>query len=360
MTILFLVRLFYPHGGGVERHVLEVGKRLIEKGHKVIVVSEEVPQAYGVGYHSKARSAKVAGSVSGIEAYRIKIGGSEWLKKFRIWWWLFIHKKLIEQADIVHAHDVFFWYFPFRLLYPAKKVYTTFHGWETTFPLAKKSIFVRKMSEKLSFGNICVGNYIKKWYGTKPTYVTYGGVDITKNSKLKIQNDPLRSGANKSKLKIIFIGRFEKDIGVKTYIEVLDLLKKRNVELEFKAYGEGPLQNDLQKYGKIRTFSTQKVEKALQGANAVFVSSYLSIFMAMAQKRLVFSVYNNPLKHDYLAMAPFAKWIAIANSPEKLVEKMLYFNRHTKEKTVMLEGAYNWVRIQTWAEVVALYLKLWK
>ena len=168
MTILFFSRLFYPHIGGVETHVLEVGKRLVKRGHKIIVITEK--------YQSKGESAKVTGEVDGIEIRRIPVERDSGVvplsgtpqndggKKFRIWWWLWQHKDLIKNADIVHCHDVFFWYLPFRFLYFNKPVYTTFHGYETKFPPSKKAIFVRRISEKLSWGNICVGDYIKKWY----------------------------------------------------------------------------------------------------------------------------------------------------------------------------------------------------
>jgi len=71
---------------------------------------------------------------------------------------------LIQEADIVHCHDVFFWYLPFRFLYPKKKVFTTFHGWEGIFPPKWQAKVIRNISEKLSFGNICVGDFIRKWY----------------------------------------------------------------------------------------------------------------------------------------------------------------------------------------------------
>lgn len=173
MTVLFLSRFFYPHIGGVERHVEEISKRLIKMGHEVVVVSEsstseESPPTSSKlwrGHHPRC-----------FKAYKIPVGENEKLKKFQIWRWLWRHRQLIKQADIIHCHDVFFWYLPFRFLYPQKPVFTTFHGYETKFPPSKKAIFVRKLSEKLSFGNICVGDYIKKWYRTNSNFTTYGGV----------------------------------------------------------------------------------------------------------------------------------------------------------------------------------------
>lgn len=164
MTILFFTSRFWPEIGGVETHALEVAKELVKRGHKVSVISEN---------HGGLKDKE---DYKGIEIYRIKIQTSERLKKFAIWHWLFKNRNLIKKADTIHCHDVFYWFLPYKFLYPKKPVFTTFHGYETKFPPSKKAIFIRKISEKLSWGNICVGDYIKKWYGTKPDYVTYGGV----------------------------------------------------------------------------------------------------------------------------------------------------------------------------------------
>ena len=40
MKIVFLARRFYPDIGGVEKHVLEIGKLMVDDGHKVTVVTQ--------------------------------------------------------------------------------------------------------------------------------------------------------------------------------------------------------------------------------------------------------------------------------------------------------------------------------
>ena len=376
MTILFFARLFWPHGGGVERHVLEVGKRLVAKGHSVIVVTEDLPKTHSFANHSKAPSAKVTGSIAGIQIYRIPAGKDDWFKKFRVWQWLWQHKELIRNADIVHAHDVFFWYLPFRFLYPAKPIYTTFHGYETKFPPAKKAIFVRKISEKLSWGNICVGEYIGKWYGTTPTYTTYGGVELS------IFNFQFSKKKNK-KLHILFIGRLEEDIGIEFYLEAIRKLKeKKDVAVTF--LGDGSFKKEAKELGKvvpqwqnchsgkrsasrIRSWTSQDdadekevrnsyLSETMQGADVVFASSYLSILSAMAAKKPIVAVYTNPLKRDYLTMTPFGKFISVVDSAEGIVNQV-----QNLEKThAKVEQAYVWAKEQTWEKVVASYLHLWK
>jgi spore maturation protein CgeB len=71
-------------------------------------------------------------------------------------------------------------------------------------------------------------------------------------------------------------------------------------------------------------------------------------------------VFQNKLKEDYLKMSPFAKWIIIENSPEKIIEKIHYFMKHQKEKKEILDIAYSWVKMQTWEKVISIYLQLWK
>ena len=215
MTIIFFTRLFYPHIGGVEKHVLEISKIIIKKGYKVTVIAEQHDQKL-----------KLKDSIQGIEIYRIPVGKDDWFKKFRIWFKLWKYKNLIKTGDIIHCHDVFFWYLPFRFLYRNKPIYTTFHGYEGNNLPSKKAIFMHKIAEKLSKGNICIGDYLKKWYGTKPDFVTYGGVEV-----LSIKYKVLSINKEK-KIKIVFVGRLEQETGIMEYLKVLKILKEKGYELQ--------------------------------------------------------------------------------------------------------------------------------
>jgi len=231
-----------------------------------------------------------------------------------------------------------------RFLYPKKPVYTTFHGWEGVFPPRKKAILIRKLAEKLSWGNICVGDYIRKWYGTKPRYVTYGGVNLEQRVDRPSQPDA------------VFIGRLDKDTGLPIYIKALDIL---NTKYQILFLGDGPLKKEAERYGKVLGF-VENVRPYILQSRFVFTSGYLSILEAMVTKRLVFSVYDNPLKKDYLKMAPFGKWIVIESEPKKLTEKIKYFLNHPEEEEKLVEKAYNWAIKQSWNKAVELYLKLWR
>lgn len=336
MNILFFSRFFYPHIGGVEKHVLEVSKLLIKKGHKVTVVAEQ-----------DSSNDKLNEVIEGINVFRISNLRDGKLKKFKIWKWLFCNYNLIRNADVVHCHDVFFWYLPFRFLVPFKKVFTTFHGYEN-YPLKSKDVLVHKMSEKLSMGNICIGDFIKKWYGTEPGFVSYGGINTVKNEKLKVKSS---EGA-------IFIGRLDEQTGIKTYAKAVKLIRKKIPDFRFEIIGDGKFRKEVEKDFKVLGFQNNP-EKYFPKYNFAFASRYLSILEAMAAKRLVFAVYDNPLKEDYLKMAPFSKYITISNSSLELVSKIYFYLDNLKAKEKMIEQAYAWAKKHTWEEVANIYLKLW-
>lgn len=344
MKVLFLTRRFYPEIGGVERHVLEVGKRLVKKGYRVVVIAENPQKTHSDTKQLSSKSAKMAGNVEGVEIHRIDAGKDDWFKKFRIWKELWGLAKLISDADIVHCHDVFFWYLPFRFLFPKKKVYTTFHGYEG-YPIRNRRVIVRKISEKLSWGNICIGRFIEKYYKTEANFVLYGGVDIPKTI---IQYTNKLSG--------VFIGRLSVTMGIKTYLKVFEILSEKG--FRFSIVGDGEYRNKIDKKFKVGGFK-EDTSEYFQRNHFAFVSGYLSILEAMANKRLVISVYENPLRKDYLEMTPFADFIVIENDSGKIADKIQYFLDNPKEEDKIVSKAFEWVKTQTWDNVVKAYLDLW-
>ncbi len=346
MKILFFTRLFYPHIGGVEKHVLEISKKLIEKGHSVTVITENLTNSSTAKNINNFKFKK-------INIYTINTGKENWFKKFRIWRSLWSLKKIIQVADVVHCHDVLFWYLPFRLLFPHKPVFTTFHGYES-FPIKKRAILMRKISEKLSLGNICIGSFMQKWYGTKPDFAYYGATDLNKSPL-----PPLLKGVPEAgDLSALFIGRLDEQTGIIEYLEALKKIKEKRPLFELLVVGDGKYKALIAKKSKVLGFK-KNPEKYFQKYHFAFVSRYLSILEAMAAKRLVFALYDNPVKEDYLKMSPFAKFIIIEKDPEKLAEKVLYYLNNPAAEKELTNKAYNWAAKQSWEKMVDIYLKLW-
>lgn len=346
MNIIFLTRRFYPQIGGVEAHVLELSKKLVSQGQNVTVIAE-YPQ-----YISKTDNVERIEQVDGINIIRINAGQDEQFKKFRIWKELWRIRNILQNADIIHAHDVFFWYMPFRIIFPQIRSFVTFHGYETKFPPEKKAIFIRKISEWLSIGNICIGDYIKKWYGANPDFVLYGGVAVEE----KIMKFAFEIG---NRINILLIGRFNADIGIKTYLKSLDTLRKKKVKYDFCAVGEGTLKKQIQKFGKVIT-PTKDIYKIISNADIVFSSSYLSMLEALSAKKIVISVFENPLKEDYLKNSPFASYIYICKNAIEVSDVVMSIYNDPWKNETMVENGYKWAADQTWGKITDTYLSLWK
>ncbi len=355
MKIVFFTRLFYPHIGGVEKHVLEISKILIKKGHEVFILTEVFSKSYSNTYQSDKVSANKIGEVEGIKVFRINTGKDNWFKKFRVWKELIKHRSLIKEADIVHCHDVFFWFLPFLIIYPFKPVFTTFHGYEGNKIPERNSIAVHRVSEIFSRGNICIGEFFRKWYGTKPTYVSYGAVKI------------IDVGINKKNIrkKIMYIGRLEEEAGIMQYLKALKLLKDRNYNYTLYVYGDGSQRREAEIFSKKNNLNVvfkgfdSKAESYIQNYNYIFVSRYLGILEALVNKKVIFAVYNNEIKKDYLEMTPFRNFIYICEDYLEIARKVEHLIENKKEEELMIKNGYRWVEKQTWEKLVNLYLKLW-
>lgn len=339
-TIVFLCRRFSPDIGGVEKHVQEISTLLIAKGYKLIVISE-MPELAG----KKGAKIPLSETIAGIEIYRIPVEKNEKGKKWAIWSWLWQHRVLLQKADVIHCHDVFFWYLPFRFLFLGKSVYTTFHGYES-YPIRWQAIVVRKVSEMLSFGTICIGDFMKKWYFAKPTLISYGGVKIFSHHKVPESKSAL------------FWGRLDNQTGILTYEAAAAIISKKCAQFKFTVIGQGELSTKIHHSNLIEGFR-ENASEYLNNFQFAFVSRYLSILEALAAKRLVFAVYDNPVKEDYLKMAAFAPFIIIEQTPEKLADRVIYFLDHPDKEKELTEKGFSWAQKQTWEKVVEMYEQLW-
>jgi len=328
MKIIFLSKYYYPHIGGVEKHAREVAELLAKKGHQITIMTLQHDPILTVNQKK-----------SGVKILRLPFSNN----KYSIWKNLWQQKELIKSADLIHCHDVFFWYWPIKLFYPLKKVFITFHGWEGKFPIPFRYKLARKISENLSNGNICIGDYLTKHYGTKTKYISYGGV--TKTNKKIVYKKPTE---------IIFIGRLEKDIGLDEYLKALTKIKIQH-KIKITFVGDGPYRKKAEKLGKV-TGMVKDINPYLKRPCLVLASSYLTILEAMMIKRPVFALYQNQLKKDYLTFFPGSKYINISSSAEELTSQV---NASLRGQTSQDRKAYAYAKDQTWDNIVKLYLKLW-
>lgn len=342
MRILFLTpRESKKNIGGVETHVRILTQELEKRGHEVKELSlENAMKPYG-GQSSRGLSS-----------------GS----KLNAWKYLWVRRDQILNADIVHIHDVFWWYLPFRFFFLTKSVFTTFHGWEGEYPPSRSAIFQKRIAQKLSRGTIGIGTFFEKWYGVSPDSVSWGVLDA---KFMRLLAPRQTRGYNGGPLRIAFFGRLEEVNGIDFALEAFRMLKGsalsvqgralRNVEFLF--IGDGVARNKVEKIGRV-TGMIKNPWQFLLPSDLIITNSYLCILESAALMHPIFSISTNPLKHDYLSTHPLARYISIARSPKELVDCILsYDSRKSKEN---LRLARDWSAAQTPQKLVDMYLDLWK
>lgn len=303
MKILYISRFYYPHIGGVEKHVGEISKNLQKKGNEITVLTEKI---------EKSQTNKEV--VSGINIERFYYPHVKILGLFFIWWQMFKHRILIEKVDIVHIHDVFIWYLPLRFLYPSKSVFVTLHGLESDNPPSKISIWQKRVAVRLSKAVVGVGKYLEKYLNVKFNLITYGGI---------IPNLMVH---RKNKNHIVYLGRLESNTGLEKFLKWI----KRNPGYTIDFYGDGLLRKKCEGVGRVCGFVTNPTP-FLQKAEYCVPGGYLGAMEALNAGCELKIFCHNKLRKEIWKMSPFVK-----------------------------KNARAWARTQTWDKLADQYLDLYK
>ncbi len=353
MKIVFITPKFEPEIGGVEKHTYCVAKELAKYGNDILIITST---------HQK--NVKILEQQNRIKIYRLylplkynnKINSL--IDLLKMWFFLLTKYRELVRNDVIHLHDyqTFLWILPFIFLI-RRPIFVTFHGFEK-YPIPLFAKIIRKFTEITTKGSICIGNYISKWYGTRPVYVTIGGVTIP--DRVILNNSTEKAG--------VFIGRLDKDTNILELIEALVILNNNyHVELPLHICGDGVLKSQIESYAKK---NNQKIfehgfvaypQSYLLLCRYAFVTGYLSILEAMSYKRPVFAIYTNPLKKDYFYSIPNVEELMfIAASPKELAEKLSLAIKNPVKTELICEQAYQFAKFHTWSEVAIMYLKIYQ
>jgi glycosyltransferase involved in cell wall biosynthesis len=333
--IVHITPRFDPDLGGVETHV----KELIKAFTKISPDSRQVVLTARASVKNKKAS-------SHFEIYRLSTSS-----KLRVWKSIWKHKKLLFKADVIHVHDVGWWLAPFWLLF-LNKIWMTFHGWETKWPIPVRNKLQRWVWSKLSRGTVHIGSWIQDYYFDKPSKVLFGAPTISCQSVAKWQRK--KSAAP---WQFVFVGRLSVDNAVPLYILLINYLRGKEVDAEITWVGDGPLKAECQKLGKVVGLVTQP-EKYIENADLVFAASYLSILNAQAVGKIVVAMYQNELKKKYLRALPTSDALLISNEPAIVGKEILQLIDNPTRAEALLEKRALLSKM-TWQAVAQEYLDLW-
>jgi len=342
-SIVQLAPFYFPHLGGVEKHLLKVNRELQQRGYDIAVITQQhLPDL--------PLKEKVEGSV----VIRLKTSGGShgsWIRKTKyklsIWQGVFNHLPLLRKAEIIQIHDVFFWLLPFLVFLPRKKLFMTFHGYEGGEKIGSRQRFWHQLASKLTQNNLCIGAFHQRWYGVQPGQISYGAV-ATRPTPPKKQ--PRR--------RLVFIGRLHPDTGIMAHLEALKILQNKNPKYRLDVYGDGPQMPVAAAYTKKHRLNavfhgfSHKTEELVGKYQVAFVSGYLSILEALAAKTLPICFYDNNLRKEYLESTPFSQWLIKASNPRQIAQAVLNDEQ-------LHQKAVSWAKKQSWTKLTNNYQQLW-
>lgn len=322
--VLMITPYFYPHLGGVEKHVLEISRTLVNRGFNVEVITD----------HFQNNLAKNE-ELDGIKIFRFLYPKIKFIGLIVIWWQMvFRYLAQFRKADAVHVHDVMIWILPVRVLFPRKKIVLTMHGWEGVFPIPKKNIFLKKISAIFANKVICVGEYIGKYYHLSCDKVIYGGVSGIFSDSLKHKQNSL-----------VYLGRLETDAGLPTLLKSLN--DKCNLDMIF--VGDGSLRSQCEKYGKVLGWLPEKkIANLLASTSWCVASGYLSALEALASGCEVIVIADNQLKQDYWQLGELNDFLHIIKNSQEMsqiinqIEIKKIRSKNTFQKT---SNQFSWEKL---------------
>ncbi len=337
MRILMISPSFYPAVGGVETHVRRVSACLAEAGHQVSVLT-----------HSDAPSEERLGPVM---VHRLPRTG--WGAAWRL------ARPHIAGAEVVHCHDAYSYlhfYLPSRWLPPRRPVFVTFHGYEG-YPIPREAVRKRRFVRRRVRDALCMGDFICKHYGTRCYAVSYGGVDPAPASS----PPPEPPSA-------LFAGRLAEDTSVMGYLEgLVRLREKHGREVPIAVAGDGPLRARAEQYAREHGLQAvfhgpvADIGPLLEACRFAFVSGYLAIWEALARRRAVFALYDNPLKRDYLEGFPRAREVmTLLPGPAELADSLAEHLEAPARAAEMAEAGAALAAEHTWERVAGLYLEMYR
>ncbi len=321
--------------GGIEKHIAELSKVLIKEGHNVTVITTK--------FEANLTSSE---EIAGVDVVRFKQPKIKYFGLIYTWLWFIWNKNLIKKSDLIHVHDVFIWYWPFKFIYPNKKVFVTNHGQWGKYPINPADLIQKKLSRKYSDGVISIGRYIDIYYGIKSDLISYGAAKLVHT--------------NQKEKTILYVGRLDNNTGLSIFLQMLNKNYENKILNKYKIVfcGDGELREECEKYGEVLGWTDPA--KYYKKAEFVFASGYLTILESVANKCLVFTAFGNKLQKDYYQLTPFADFINIAKNEEILWHDLKFFALDQNEAKKVVEMGYNWVKDQSWKNLANQYISLWK
>lgn len=362
MNILIGHAGFYPHSGGGDKYVENVGKILVERGHDVTIFCVDIPK-YKYSYTHKGMYVKRFSPIIASEVEPI----------------VNMFKEKIDDFDIVHLHNIQ------QLMIQTLFLRAKFHDIPTVITIhsdAIKDSYIGRIIKNIRWKTQCkwiinksdkvivLTKYYEELFKSRgisrKMEVIPNGIDLNQFEKESGNADISRFNLPKDKKFVFFIGRFTKQKGINYLIESIPLIKE---DIVIGLAGSGRLKKEFELLVKIldvgekvRFFGniTESEKVALYNKShfvvipSVFEGLPTVLLEAMACKKPVIMTKINGIdelveKYNCGITIPSKDYIAIA----KAIDKMFTLDLDEVGRNGYANiGKYDWSEITSDIEVV--------
>ncbi len=345
---MILTPSFWPSLGGVETHVTQTTRQLVALGYDVTIVTAD--RAHG----QPKRWFWQPTPTTDVEVRTLQTSPLKFLGLLAIWWQLLWLLPLFARAEVIHIHDVAWWFWPVRLLLPGARVVLTMHGWEGVFPIPTKLKLLKQLSATVGDKVLAIGDFIGWQYGVTPDAVSYGAVDgeaILKQIGSQAHETHQIHHPGKQ-LTIAYAGRLAQDTGLPLLLAAAQDQSLKHIKWLF--YGDGPLRSACESVGEVRGWSAD--HEWLTTADVIVASGYLSVWEALLAKKPIIAVTQNQLRRDYFSAAPFGNLLLLGSTIAELRAILANFKQpHLHSQQAALQTGRQLALAQTWTHLVEFY-----
>ena len=344
--VLMIAERLTPAIGGVEQHVAGLAQVLSQRGYDLTFVAPA---------HAPGLPAQEVGPAGTI--WRIPQVTSTRGRYFQAWRWWYQHRELLQQADLIHCHDVYallHWLGPLRWLVPRTPVYLTYHGYEMVYPIPRRAWGYRWLSRHLVQDSLAIGHFIPRWFPVRPRFTTYGAVTLPQHPS------PLPTTP-----RALFVGRLAQDTGLDLYLRGIGLWQRETGRvLPLTVCGDGPLRPQLTQLAQAENVQADFLgwvadpTPLWRTATLAFTSGYLAMLAAMTYQRPVLSVYHTPVKESYWRLMPNStEIIRVASNISQINQTLQDWQENPPE--AQIAAAYTFAAEHSWEKLALFYERLW-
>ena len=345
MRIIHIANHFLPDAGGVQWSVLRTAEALVLRGHDVTVLTETPARN---GWRDDDLPFRVI---------RFRVPVLRPLTRLLYWRWMWTHRRLFGDADVLHFHDyttLIHWFLPLRAIIRAPHYAITFHGYEH-WPIRQRHRLLRALAARLCASRFAVGAYVRELYA-HPVDAVYLGAPVHRREVMP-HSESRRFG---------YAGRLEADteiLSVATALAESSLTEDADTELDIAGDGSLRARIEALQHARFRVHVHGTLidpEPVLHDARWLIATGFLGILEAFTTGKAVIVPALSGIRRRYVRSIPdHERMMTVAESQGELraVMTRILAGRMEKELEQRAEAALRFVSECTWDNIAVMLEK---